>query len=575
MNSNSNQKEELCRVLLVEDDSSEALIFESWLKKINQVDYKVIHKQRLADALLFLESESADIVVLDLSLPDSMGADGVEKVRSNFKNTPVIVMSGQKDENLAFSTVKTGAQDYLVKDDTTPELLHRSIHYAIHRNQTEKRLSFLAEFDHLTKIPNRTTFFESVKQSLLNCNQETILGPAVLLVDLNDFKNVNGMYGHRIGDELLTELASRLMSCVKKHDLVARVGGDEFAILLNEVPDRAYVNDIAGKIFKKMIDPVEFEKVSIVPTLSIGASLFPDGGTDVTDLVQNANYATYEWDDSSVNQIRFYDAGMRIKQQRTERLKRDLKYALQNQEFFIQYQPILDVKSNQIRGFESLLRWRHPVLGIVSPMEFIDVLEISGDIVDVGAWVLDESCSQFIEWEKKSKEPLFLAVNVSPRQIQDSGFKKMVEDTLVKWKINPAKLELEITENLLMKSTNESSKALMALVELGVSFSMDDFGTGYSQLRYLIDFPISTLKIDRSIISALDTEQGKTITKMLLAMSKELNVRVVAEGIEEKSQAHFLLENDCDLVQGFLFSKPVDADVSLEQLGSNGIGKKL
>ena len=551
--------DQLCRVLLVEDDASEALIFESWLKKNKRVEYQITHKQRLDGALLWLENQTVDIIVLDLTLPDSIGTSSVQTLRTKYKNIPVVVMSGQKDENIALSTVKTGAQDYLVKDDTTPEVLHRAIFNSIERNKIEQRLSFLAKFDHLTQIPNRNSFFEAVESSLIACKSENGFGPAVIQLELDGFKNVNGMYGHEVGDKLLIEVASRIIACVGDVDTVARVGGDEFALLLQNVPDKNSVIKTIDKIKKSLSAPISDGNISLNIATRMGVSMFPDGGTTSTLLVQNADYAACELGENLLNQVRFYDAGMRIKQQRQERLKRDLSSALENEEFFILYQPIVDSSTKAVKAFEALLRWNHPTLGLVSPLEFIDVLELSGDIVEVGAWILDTSCKQLKGWMSEKSDALCLAVNVSPKQLQDKSFAKTVQNTLEKYEIPAGCLEIEITEHLLMQSTHDSMAVFKELTDLGVRFSMDDFGTGYSQLRYLIDFPIDTLKIDRSIISALDTTKGQTITKMLLAMSKELKLQVVAEGIEESYQSDFLKENNCDLMQGFYFSKPISS----------------
>ena len=560
MMTSNKEAAQVCRVLLVEDDASEALIFETWLKKNDRVVYELTHKQRLENALLWLENETVDIIVLDLTLPDSIGTSSIHALRTKCKNIPVVVMSGQKDEHIALATVKTGAQDYLVKDDTTPEVLHRTLFNSIERNKTEQRLSFLAKFDHLTQIPNRNSFFEAIEACLTVSNSgESAFGPAVIQLELDGFRNVNGMYGHEVGDKLLVEVASRLISCVGVNDTVARVGGDEFAILLQKVPDKNFVVSTIEKIKETISLPISYQNFNLNVVTRMGVAMFPDGGTTSTVLVQNADYAACEIEETSSNQVRFYDAGMRIKQQRQERLKRDLNSALIKDEFFILYQPIVESSTKKIKGFEALLRWNHPTLGLVSPLEFIDVLELSGDIVDVGAWILDESCKQLNNWMKSDCLDLFLAVNVSPKQLQDKSFAMTVQDTLQKYSIPAKCLEIEITEHLLMKSTQDSLAVFQTLTDLGVRFSMDDFGTGYSQLRYLIDFPIDTLKIDRSIVSALDTTKGQTITKMLLAMSKELKLRVVAEGIEKTDQSKFLKEYNCDLMQGFYFSKPVSS----------------
>lgn len=261
------------------------------------------------------------------------------------------------------------------------------------------------------------------------------------------------------------------------------------------------------------------------------------------------------------NRASFYDDNLRAEHERKKTLNADLQRAIDNDEFFAVYQPIMDGSSNRIKAFEALIRWQHPTLGLIYPIEFIDLLEHTGLIVKVGEWILRQSCLQLKAWQTLFDPSLQMAINVSPRQFQDEGFREKVADALVCAKLNPGDLELEITENLLMNDINKAVATLEHLKEMGVVISMDDFGTGYSQFLYLIDFPIDILKIDRSIVSALGTQKGETITKTLLTMAQGLDLIVVAEGIENTVQQSFLVDNLCDRLQGYFFAKPMNKEL--------------
>ncbi len=433
------------------------------------------------------------------------------------------------------------------------------IHDLTGARQTEARLHRLAYHDSLTELPNRTLFLDRLGHALTRARWSGRL-LAVLFMDLDRFKVINDTLGHEIGDRLLQSLARRLVESVREGDTVARLGGDEFAILLEDVAGLEDIAPIARKVLEGLVRAFVLGGRELFVTTSIGISVYPSDADDPVTLLKNADTAMYRAKEEGRNTFQFYSADMSAKAFERLALETSLRHALERDEFVLHYQPQADLADGRIGGVEALIRWRHPELGMIPPADFVPLLEETGLIVPVGAWVLRTACAQGRAWRAEGLEALRLCVNLSPRQFNEPQFVPVLQQTLEQTGLPPEALELEITENLLMQSTARTLKAIQALKRLGIGLAIDDFGTGYSSLAYLKRFPMHTLKIDRVFVRDIAThDDDAAIVAAVIAMAHKLKLRVVAEGVETEAQLQLLRQQGCDAMQGYLFHRPLPA----------------
>ncbi len=430
----------------------------------------------------------------------------------------------------------------------------------------ERHIEQLATKDTLTGLSNRSMLMEQMHGAIARAvRSQTQL--AVIFVDLDRFKAVNDTLGHAAGDELLRECAKRLTDCVRDGDVVARLGGDEFVVLLADITDTAIVTPIASRMLKLLTTPYRLHGHDAQTSASIGICFYPADGEDVTTLMKYADIAMYHAKDLGRNNFQFYAEEMNQRMLRRQQLERELRAAVQNNEFVLHYQPQIVVSTGEIQGAESLIRWQHPVRGLLPPGEFIQVAEETGLIVPIGAWALDHACGTIKKWRDTGVGIPYVVVNVSAAQLE-SDLVTTMRQALVTHNIEPGWLMLEITETMLMARVEEAITILRRIRELGIRIAMDDFGTGYSSLSVLQRLPLDTLKIDRSFVSAIDDEANNAracaIIGAIIAIAKELGLSVVAEGVETTTQLAFLRTLNCDTYQGYLYSMPVDT-VTLER----------
>ena len=428
------------------------------------------------------------------------------------------------------------------------------------RKHAEQRIQYLATHDDLTGLPNRT-MFSTVLNMALNSAQRYQRKFALVFIDLDRFKVINDTLGHEAGDELLRRVASRLKGCLRASDLVARMGGDEFVVLVQEITETEQAAAVAQKILLAINQPLELMRQECRVTASVGVSLYPTDAQDELTLMKNADLAMYLAKEEGKNNYQFFSPS--IKAQSVERLALEagLRHALERDELFLHYQAKLDLHTGRITGAEALLRWRHPELGMVSPAQFIPLAEETGLIVPIGLWVLRTACRQAMAWQRAGLPPLCIAVNLSPRQFNDEHLLRDIQGALDETGLAPEHLELEITEGMVMQDSQRAARILAAIKSLGVMLAIDDFGTGYSSLAQIKRFPFDTIKVDRSFIRNLpqDTED-KAITQAIIAIAKTLSLTVVAEGVETAEQEAFLREHACDQTQGYYFCKPIAAE---------------
>ena len=428
------------------------------------------------------------------------------------------------------------------------------------RKVTEQRIRHIAHHDDLTGLPNRSLIRDRLDQAILHAQRRSRT-VAVVFIDLDGFKLVNDGLGHNAGDELLKVVGRRMQDCIRREDTLGRMGGDEFIIILADQSDNPLlIAPTLEKIRQSVHEPILLEGQEVQVSCSMGVVMYPRDGGDPNTLMMNADAAMYRAKDMGKNAFQFYTREMNASVEEKLVLLEGLRGALEDGQFHLLYQPKVDLRTGLIIGVESLIRWQHPEHGIISPLRFIGLAEESGLIVAIGEWVLQTACRQNKAWQDAGLAPVTISVNVSPRQFEEKRLVERVALALQESGLDPATLELEVTESLIMRDLAQSVDKMRELEAMGISLSIDDFGTGYSSLSALKSFPIARLKIDKSFVSELaDNADDQAIAMAVISLGHKLNLRVIAEGVETEQQCNFLRDNDCDEMQGYLFSPPVPA----------------
>ena len=548
------------KVLLVEDSDADARLVSDMLRE-TRAAVDLVHVWKLEEALNLLRAESFDVVLLDLGLPDVMGLEALAPVQASVPDTPIVVLSGHNDETIALQAVQRGAQDYLMKGEGDGALLTRALRYAVERKRTEQHIHHLAHHDGLTNLPNRRLLMDRLEHSLAlmrRANRRL----AVLFLDLDHFKPVNDTFGHAVGDLVLLEVASRLRSCVRESDTVARIGGDEFTVLLPDVSSVDDVQRFASKVLHAISPPIFISGREILLSASMGISLFPWDGDNAEVLLRCSDAAMYQAKQQGSDAAVFYSGSPHQPMPERMHVMQGLRRALEQDEFVLHYQPRVDTAGGNVCGVETLLRWNHPELGLLYPSRFVPLAEEMGMIVPIGEWVLRRSCRQVSEWNAHRPEaPLRLSVNLSSREFGHRRIHSPVRRALLDTRFSPSSLELELTEGGLMRNEVETGERLRTLHDMGIGIAIDDFGTGYSSLGRLRNFPIDALKIDRSFVRDIALDRGDAaIVEAIITMAHGMRLRVTAEGVEAHDQRAVLTEQGCDEMQGYLFGHPVCAE---------------
>jgi len=425
------------------------------------------------------------------------------------------------------------------------------------KTKADERIEYLASHDSMTNLPNREMFNELLRHAIEAAHRHQRRF-AVLFIDLDRFKVINDSLGHDAGDMLLVEIASRLHNALRSSDVVARLGGDEFVVILGETAESDDVERIARNLLSVLSQPLQLSGHECHTTASIGIAMYPSDGSDVQTLTKNADMAMYLAKEDGKNGFRFFTK--EVKTQSIERLTLEmaLRRALERNQFALHYQPKVDMASGQITGVEALLRWTHPDLGVLPPTQFIPLAEETGLIVPIGRWVLKEACAQNMAWQRRGLRPVSMAVNLSPRQFVDEHLLQDIDEALAASGMSPVLLQLEVTESMVMRNVSRAVKVLDAIQSRGIRLAIDDFGTGYSSMSLMKQFPIDTIKIDRSFVRDLpEDSEDQAIAQAIISMGKALGMTVIAEGVETTEQEAFLRNHACDEMQGFLFSEPV------------------
>lgn len=551
-------------ILLVDDDLIDRKLVTRILKKAN-LNTNVTEALTVDEGLELYTKNTYDIILLDYSMPQRDGIEMVVEIRNghHLTSTAIVMMSVSEDEELAIACIKAGAQDFLVKSEIAERQLRRALIHASARFELEQQLyrtyqkvKSLSETDSLTLLPNRYHFDESLKFSIIN-NLRGKTKVALILLDLDNFKNVNDTFGHDVGDKLLMKVVNRIRGCLRDNELFSRLGGDEFAVTLSGLESAEQASLVARRIIMVMQKPFEISKNIIDSTVSIGISMHPDNGGTSEDLFKYADIAMYRAKKQGRNQVCFFEDEMQRQFTRRLEVEVGLRSAVKKNQFVLHYQPIMNPQDESLQGFEALIRWQDGDT-LRMPDDFIEIAEETHQISEIGYWVIKESMSTLALWNKSRDTPLSMAINISAVQASEIELVEQIKDCLKLYDIPPRLIDLEITETALFKDVKRSHRVINELHELGCRISLDDFGTGYSSISHLRNYPISIVKIDKSLMPESDQDtKNINLVESLVSMATILGLDVVAEGVEEEFQKSLCKELNVERIQGYLYSKPL------------------
>ncbi len=552
-------------VLIADDDPGVRILAASGLEADG---FEVAEVTTGGEALAYCQRKQPDLLVLDLNMPLVNGFDVCRILRraAAVCATPILIMTGVEDLDSIKRALDAGATDFIRKPIHPALLAHRA-RYILSASYAHAQLGRLANYDSLTGLANRQRFAERLEALVAKArSSKRVL--ALLYVDLDRFNRINDSLGQGAGDQVLQTVADRIRDRVRTTDAVSRVarlavsrlGADSFAVILSQIASEQAAGVIAHRLLHAIAEPLVVAGQQVSTTASIGIAVYPRDGDDPASLVRCADVAMHNAKQHGGNNVRFFSSSMNAASRRRLTLENCLREALKREELCLHYQPKVDLASGRVTGMEALLRWEHPEMGTISPVEFIPIAEETGSMVGIGEWVLRTACGQNKAWQDAGLEKLRIAVNVSSVQFVHQDLLQTVERALRDTRLAPEYLELEVTESLMMLNVSGSGRTLSGLRDKGVHVALDDFGTGYSSLAYLRSFPLDSLKIDSSFVADLTLDAGADgIIQAILAMAKVLELNVVAEGVETEDQADFLRSHGCNEIQGWLFSKALPA----------------
>ena len=539
------------------DWETELISFPYFLDQYDKIPSPYKMKKGLTEYVL----KNGDSLLLNKDIyKNLLKSKDIEPIGQNCFNWLGVPLKLANGKTIGMICVQNYTDDYIYTEEDMKILQYSSdqIAMAIKRKVDDIKIQKQAHYDDLTGLTNKALFHDRLDQAIHNAERkDDVL--AVLFIDLDNFKYVNDSMGHSIGDKLLKIIGNKLIESTRKSDTVSRWGGDEFSILLPNIKRLSGIYKLCDRILNTHLNNIIIEGQELHITASIGISLFPQDGTTPDTLIKNADAAMYKSKDLGKNQFHLYKPDMNEEVMERLNVETNLFRAIKNEEFQIVYQPQLSLKSNKIVGFEALVRWNQPDMGVLAPYKFIPIAEETNLIIPLGEWIIKKVCEQAKKWHDKGFS-LNAGINISAKQFNQDKLVDVIQNTIDNTGINPNLIELELTESIIMKNVKRTLKICTKLKKMGVNISVDDFGTGYSSLSYLKDFPIDKLKIDQSFISNLSDHDGDDakIANLVIDLGHKLGLDVVAEGVETQNQIDFLRKYACDEIQGFILSKPLE-----------------
>ncbi len=547
------------QVLLVEDNPADAALITAWLADVPDADsFELLHARDMGGAMEMLANgHNFHAALLDLSLPDAAELEGFSRIQHQLPMLPVIILTGRDDEELAMQAVEKGAQDYLVKDKADEATLRRAIRYAIQRKRFEDCVIRQANFDPLTGLANRTLFESRLDMAIARA-QRLQHGIGLFLLDLDDFKHVNDTFGHAAGDELLKETGARLTQCLRPYDTAARLGGDEFAVLIEGILQPRDCVTVAQKLIERIVRPVKAGRCEVAVGVSIGISTSAgDRPVPALHMLKQADDAMYRAKQEGKSAYRFYTQDMDEALTLRMHMEKDLSLAVQNDELMLCYQPKQALPGGGLGGVEALVRWRHPQLGLLLPGAFIGIAQETGMLGQVEEWVLRQVCDDMARWRDMEFPALGVSVNVSAVLFDSPGFVPKLAAQLANHDLPPEHLSIELPENIFTHMDHNREQTFTALHRLGVGISMDRFGGDMSSLRAIKQSALSEIKIDSR--GTGPEPESRRMLQGIIACAHALGLKVVASGVETEGLRHYLYNQHCDTIQGFVFSRPMPA----------------
>lgn len=544
------------KILFVDREQGEYLLIAEVLSHIRHVEYELVWCDQLDAALNKILSQEFDVALLDYYWGNANARDLLNAARVQACQTPIVVMTDEMETEVDREAIRAGAADYLIKGQIDHFLLERTLRYAIERKQTEQHLSRLAHYDPLTDVPNRILFRDRLEHAIHLAERDNA-SFTLMFIDLNGFKQVNDNFGHDAGDAIIRICAERLNTCLRRSDSVARMGGDEFTLLLQNIANNTDVAHIAEKVISAIEQPAEINGHEVVVGCSIGIAIYPQAGRDADTLLKHADMAMYKAKQEEGSSYRFFTEMMNQDVRRQLRLEADLRAALKKQQFVLHYVPRVDVSTGKVVALEAMLRWDKPGMGILDAGDFIATAEETGVINALGYWVIRQACNDIKLLQQSWGGPLMVAVKLSMRQFKDDNLVHEVARIFADNDIQPGDIEFEITETVFADNIELVSLCMRPLSFFGINFLLDSFGAGNSSLLHLQRLPISTVKIDLGFLQELNrSHTDKRLVSAMITLAHNLGKLVVTEGVETKEQKEWLKEMGCDLMQGYYFSAP-------------------
>ena len=552
--------------MIVDDDFVDREHIKRTLHKTS-TNWLFTETESVDEGLIAFSKNNFDAILLDYRMPKRDGIELLLELRNSSleKNVAIIMLSNSEQPELALECIKAGAQDFLLKSEISSSRLERAILQSQARFELEQKLYIsyqkaktLAEHDSLTGLANRYSFEEALRLSVSQKPRDkSILALAVF--DLDNFKFINDSHGHDVGDELLKQVSNRICHCLRENELFARLGGDEFAIILNNL----HSIDNATRITKRILNCLEevfiIAEIEIKMSASIGIEVYPDNSIIANELLKYADIAMYRAKKLGRNQICFFEEQMQAQFLKRYQIEANLVGAAERNEFVLHYQPIFETTTTEIIGFEALIRWNFQG-ELLFPDDFIGIAESSHIIIDIGRWVIEEAISKIAHWNNNHGKALSVSINLSVIQLSDKSLVSFIESTIEKYQLDPKLVELELTETALLESSEHAIGVIESLSNLGCHIALDDFGTGFSSVSHLQNFPINTVKIDKSLMLASDEAKTRALIEGLSAMLHSLGLEIVAEGIEDQASFALCQQLNIQRMQGYFFSKPVDVN---------------